>query len=102
MDKNFDLLAYGINVGHAIAGLIGGLCAPLAMRSASPMNVFSSMVVGGACANYMTDYAAEYLRLKPGLAGFIVGISGLILVQGIWLAAKRFKPAVPTEKPRAD
>jgi hypothetical protein len=94
MDNN-DLLAYGINVPNTIAGLAGGICAPLAMRNASPMNVFSSVVAGGLCANYMTTEAATYLGVKEGLAGFLVGISALIIVQAILLAAKRFKPTLP-------
>lgn len=84
----------GFHLDHTISGLLGGAVAALSVREVSPWTVFISVFVGGACSNYMTAHAAKFLGLNEGFAGFVVGITALIIVQAITEYAKGWRPSI--------
>lgn len=88
MDKQ-TLIELGLNPPNLISGSVGGIISALVVRNVSPIGIFTSVIAGGACANYGTEYVADFLKISPGLSGFLIGITALVLVQLVLEAAKK-------------
>lgn len=85
-----NLTALGLRPPQLISGFLGGLVAAFVMRNARPGEAFISVVIGGVTANYLAP-AFERVMVNTlgfsfdlGAAGFIVGIGGMTIVQGIF------------------
>lgn len=86
------LLSIGIRVNDLIAGFAGGVVNAFVFRRSEPWSVIGSMVVGAFTANYLTEPVSKYLGTGSGPAGFIVGLAGMAICQGIVEAAKSWRP----------
>ena len=84
----------GLRVPDAIAGFAGGVVNAFVFRKSDPLAIIGSVVVGAITANYMTEWAARYLAalsLTQSAAGFIVGLAGMAICQGIVEAFRKWK-----------
>ncbi len=86
------LVEFGIRVNDLIAGFAGGVVNAFVFRRSEPWSVIGSMVVGAFTANYLTEPVSKYLGTGSGPAGFIVGLAGMAICQGIVEAAKSWRP----------
>ncbi len=84
---------FGIRLNDVIAGFSGGLVNAFVFRRADPASVIGSMIVGALSANYLTEWAARQFATGPGATGFIIGLSGMAICQGIVNAVRQWKPS---------
>lgn len=82
----------GMNVKNMVAGFAGGVVVAFAMKQSEPLAVIGSMVVGALTANYLSDPFSHYLGTGQGTTGFLVGVGGMAIVQGIISAARTWTP----------
>lgn len=88
MDISHDL---GINLQRAVAGFAGGMVYALVMKQVRAIEAISSVVVGTATANYMTDYVIKLVGFDGGGMAFLTGLIAMVLCQGIIAAAKNIR-----------
>ena len=83
----------GFSAPRLIAGFSGGVVAALFLFRKSPAAAVSSVVAGTLTANYLGPAALHYLPdWAAGGATFIVGLSAMVICQGIIAAVQgRFK-----------
>lgn len=95
----------GIKLLHLIAGFFGGLVRALVRPGATLWYSVSTTFVGAVFAAYTTPVVAFHLRQylgaeapgTEGLTGFILGLCGLALAEGVITLAKRWRdtPKLP-------
>lgn len=86
------LAEFGIRLNDLIAGFAGGVVNSFVFRRSEPWSVIGSMIVGALTANYLTEPVSRYIGTGSGPAGFIVGLAGMAICQGIVEAAKSWRP----------
>jgi predicted MFS family arabinose efflux permease len=86
------LIKIGVKAPELFAGFCGGSVTALALRDRDPISIISSMVVGALVANYLSVPFGHYLGLEQGTAGFVVGVGGMAIIQGILAASKKWSP----------
>ena len=86
------LIQLGVKIPDLVAGFAGGVVTAFALKQSEPFAVIGSMVVGALTANYLSDPFSHYLGTGPGTSGFIVGVGGMAIIQGIIAAAKTWTP----------
>lgn len=86
------LLNIGLRIPDLVAGFFGGVVNAVVMKRSDPWSVLGSMVVGALTANYLTEPFGHYFSTGPGTTGFLVGVAGMAIVQGIIEAAKGWRP----------
>lgn len=92
-DPDLDVwIRLGIRLQDLFAGLAGGVVNAFALKRSDPWSIIGSMVAGSLMANYLSDTFAQYLGTKPGTAGFIIGVAGMGVAQGILEASKMWRP----------
>lgn len=82
----------GIHTNYLIAGFAGGVVNAFVFKRADPISIIGSMVVGSFTANYLSEPIGRYLGTGDGPSGFIVGLAGMAICQGIVEAAKSWRP----------
>ena len=83
---------FGINLPRAIAGFTGGLVYALVMKQVKPIEAFSSVIVGTATANYLTDYVAKVIGSDfGGGMAFLTGLVAMVICQAIIAGARNIK-----------
>lgn len=82
----------GVKVPDLVAGFFGGVVNAFVMKRADPWSIMGSMVVGALTANYLSDPIGRYLGTGSGTTGFLVGLAGMAICQGVLEAAKSWKP----------
>lgn len=87
-----------MEVDHIIAkagpGVIGSLVAVGLMRDVSPWRRLSSFLAGAACSYFAGDtVTAIWPAIKPGFAGFVMGLFGMALILKIYETLDELKPA---------
>jgi hypothetical protein len=82
----------GLKVPDLIAGFAGGVVKAFILSKSDPWSIIGSMVVGALAANYLTEPFSRYLGTGAGTTGFIVGVGGMTICQGIVDAAKSWRP----------
>lgn len=91
---NEELHALGITIKHLIAGFAGGVVSALLMRNVRPFEALSSVLGGTLAANYFTEHAVRTLGFGEGAAGFLIGLTAMILCQKIIEAARKWVPGI--------
>lgn len=83
----------GIRVPAMFAGLAGGLVGAYADGKAGLAAWIAYVVSGGLTANFLAEPAQKYIPLvSEGGAGFVVGLTALVIVRTIIGAAKKWHP----------
>jgi len=85
----------GIHLNNAVAGFAGGVVNAFVFRRSDPWSIVGSVVVGTLTAAYLGEPVAGYLGAKGAAAGFIVGLGGMAICQGILEALKKWRPPIP-------
>lgn len=96
------LAQLGIRLPDMVAGLAGGIVNAFVIRRADPISILGSIIVGALTANYLSGSLANYLGTGPGVGGFVVGVAGMAICQGILEAAKSWRPFQPTTRSGQD
>lgn len=86
------LLQIGIKLPDLIAGFFGGVVNAFVMKRSDPWSIIGSIAVGAIMANYLSETISNYLGTKPGTAGFVVGVTGMVLAQGLIEASRSWRP----------
>jgi hypothetical protein len=87
----------GIKIPDLVAGFFGGTVNAFVMKRSDPWSIMGSMVVGALTANYLSEPIGHYLGTGQGTTGFLVGLAGMAISQGVIEAAKSWKPFGPTK-----
>jgi len=90
---NSFLADMGITIKHLVAGFCGGVVSALLMRNVSTWQALSSVLIGTLTANFFTDHATRYLGIGDGAAGFLIGLTAMVICQKLIEATKRWSPA---------
>lgn len=86
-----DLLAQlGIKVPDIVSGIAGGMVNALVFQRSSPWAAVASVLVGGLTSNYLAEPAASKLGLSVGPAGFIIGLTAMVICQGVMAGVQRW------------
>jgi hypothetical protein len=86
------LVSFGVNVHNLVAGFSGGVVNAIVLKRSDPWSIISSVVVGGLTANYLTEVFSHYLGTSLGTSGFLVGVAGMAICQGIIAGAAKWNP----------
>ena len=86
------LVQIGINLHDVVAGFAGGVVNCVVFKRSDPWSIIGSMTVGACTSNYLSEPIGHYLGTGPGPSGFIVGLAGMAICQGIVEAAKSWRP----------
>jgi uncharacterized membrane protein YeaQ/YmgE (transglycosylase-associated protein family) len=86
------LILVGVKLPDLVAGFFGGLVNAFVMKRSDPWSIVGSMVVGSLTANYLSEPIGRYLGTGIGTTGFIVGIGGMAICQGIVEASRTWRP----------
>lgn len=89
-----DLRELGITIKHLIAGFAGGVVSALLMRNVRPLEALSSVLGGTLAANYFTEHAVKTMGFGEGAAGFLIGLTAMILCQKIIEAVRKWVPGI--------
>lgn len=95
------LIQLGVKMPDLLAGFAGGVVNALALKRSDPWSIISSVVIGGLTANYLTETFGHYLGTAQGTSGFLVGVAGMAICQGIIAGAARWSPFGPVNSNRA-
>lgn len=82
----------GLNLPDLIAGFCGGVVNAIVVKRSEPWAIIGSVVVGALTANYISPLIGHYTGTQGGVAGFVTGLAGMALCQGIVTAAKEWRP----------
>lgn len=94
-DESSFLVQLGVNLHDIVAGFAGGAVNSLIFKRSDPASIISSMIVGACTSNYLSEPIGRYLGTGAGPSGFIVGLAGMAICQGIVEAAKSWRPFSP-------
>jgi hypothetical protein len=86
------LIGLGVKMPDLIAGFAGGVVNAIALKRSDPWSIIGSVVVGGLTANYLTDPFTHYLGTGQQTSGFLVGLAGMAICQGIIAGAAKWNP----------
>ena len=91
-DDPGSLLQFGVHMQDLIAGFAGGVVNAVIFKRSDPISIIGSMIVGALTANYLSESVGRYLGTSGSATGFIVGLTGMAICQGIVEAAKSWRP----------
>lgn len=96
----FNLDDYYLNAGRLGAGFAGGVVHAFVFKQTDSGTVIGSIITGMFAANYLGPGAAHYLGAWFGDGGtaFIVGVSAMVIIQGIVAAVRSKLGTVAKEK----
>lgn len=81
-------------IAKAGPGVVGSLVAVGLMRDVSPWRRFSAFVSGAACSYFVADtVTALWPAIKPGFAGFVIGLFGMALILKVYETLDEVRPA---------
>ena len=97
-DPLFDIL--NIKLAHVVAGGLGGALRAIVLRDGGWLQYAVSIFAGAVCASYLGPFVAHWL---PSTAGdgfeasvyFVSGVVGMTIVEGLMIAAKKWRPPSP-------
>lgn len=87
-----DLLAFGIRLNDVIAGFAGAVVSALLSRNVTAWQAVATVVIGTLTAAYFTEPAARWAGVSDGPAGFLVGLTAMIVCQTLIERARHWKP----------
>jgi hypothetical protein len=82
------LSSVGIKVPDLAAGFGGGAINALWFQRGKPLDVVSSVVGGAITANFLTGTVSHVSGLEPGAAGFLVGLTAMVICQGLFVKVR--------------
>lgn len=82
----------GVSIPDLVAGFCGGVVNAVVFKRVEPWSFVGSVVVGALTANYLAPIIGHYTGTSGGAAGFVTGLAGMALCQGIVAAATTWKP----------
>lgn len=85
-------IQFGVKVQDLFAGFAGGAVYSVALKKTEPVAILSSIVVGGFTANYLGEVFSHYLGIGQLTAGYVLGVTGMAITQGLVIAAKSWTP----------
>lgn len=86
------LIQLGIKTADMLAGFSGGVVSAIVLKRSDPWSIIGSVIVGGLTSNYLTEPFSHYLGTTQGTSGFLVGLAGMMICQGIIKAAATWSP----------
>jgi hypothetical protein len=86
------LSSLGFHVQDLVAGFAGGIVNAFVFKKSKPWAIIGSIVVGGFAANYLGSPIGTFLGVTPNTSGFIVGMAGMAVCQGIIESAHSWSP----------
>lgn len=93
MDALHELLIWlGIKVPDLIAGFLGGVVNAFVFQRQGVVPVIGSMIVGAITANYMASTVGKVFMLSDGPAGFVTGLCGMAICQGVFAVISKWRP----------
>jgi len=84
------LATLGIKIPDIVSGIAGGMVNALLFQRTSPIAAMSSVLAGGLTANYLAEPMAKQFTLNIGTAGFIIGLTAMIVCQGLMTGANKW------------
>lgn len=96
------LVQLGVKMPDLIAGFAGGVVSAIALKRSDPWSIIGSVVVGGFMSNYLSESFSHYLGTTQGTSGFILGLAGMAIAQGIIAGASRWTPFGPANRTNTD
>jgi hypothetical protein len=85
------LSGLGFHLQDLVAGFAGGVANAFVFKKSNPWAIIGSVVVGGFSANYLGSTVSQFLGTSSLTTGFIVGLTGMALCQGIIDSASSWK-----------
>lgn len=73
----------GIKVPDLVAGMFGGVVKALVFHRGHPGETVFSGIIGGLMANYLGEGIAEKIGFGRGAVCFAVGITAMVICQGL-------------------
>lgn len=95
-------VSIGVKWPDLIAGFFGGVVNAIALKRSDPWSILGSVIVGGITANYLTESFSHYLGTSPGTSGFLVGVAGMGICQGIIASATKWNPFASNTRTNQD
>ncbi len=100
-----ELQFFGVKLVHLVAGAIGGAIRGLSRPGESLWRRILTTVAGALVAGYGTPVAAPLLAAQlsasgintetaAGLCGFVLGVAGMSLCEGVVIRAKRWRDGI--------
>jgi hypothetical protein len=90
-----DFLAdYGIHLNNAIAGFCGGVVNAVVFKRSDRLSIAGSIVVGTLTAAYLGEPVAQHIPVQGSAAGFIVGLGGMAICQGLLDGIKKWRRSI--------
>lgn len=86
------MLDLGLKVPDMIAGFAGGAVNAIVFKRADIWSVCGSVVVGALTANYLGEAMARQFGISQSTCAFLVGLGGMVLVQGLVSSIKNWRP----------
>ena len=84
------LVQLGIKIPDIVSGIAGGMVNALLFQRTSPLGAVASVLAGGLTSNYMAEPLAKQLGMSIGPAGFIIGLTAMVICQGIMAGAQKW------------
>lgn len=84
------LQSIGIKVPDIVAGIAGGMVNAILFQRSSPIAAVASVIAGGLTANYIADPMAKQFSMNLGPAGFVIGLTAMIVCQGLMAGAQKW------------
>jgi hypothetical protein len=85
----------GVKMPDLIAGFAGGVLNALALKRSDPWSIIGSVIAGGLMSNYLGESFAHYVGTTQLTSGFLVGMGGMGLCQGLIAAVAKWNPFQP-------
>lgn len=86
------LASLGFHLQDLVAGFAGGVANAFVFKKSNPWAIIGSIVVGGFSANYLGAAFSNFLGTSLLASGFIVGMAGMAICQGIVESASSWAP----------
>lgn len=87
------LREFYVDLSVALAGLAGGAVKSLVMKESRPSDIIPSMIAGALTANYLGQWASNYIGIPLGATAFIVGVCAMVIVQVLMETVRRIIPS---------
>lgn len=92
----------GVKMPDLVAGFAGGVVNAIALRRSDPWSIISSVIVGGLTSNYLAEAFTHYVGTQQQTSGFLVGLAGMALCQGLIASVAKWTPFGPQNRTTPD
>lgn len=86
-----DFLAqFGIKIPDLVSGIAGGMVNAMLFQRTTPGAAVASVVAGGLTSMYLAEPMAKQFGLTVGPSGFIIGLTAMVVCQGLMAGAQKW------------